>query len=224
MVQGLGSRCWNTLTAHHQSTSSAYTGVKQGNLGRRWSNWLRIPVARPGADAEGRCSSTWCCSLPGLLSSSSWKRGLEFPLKICPSATLSCEKAGLKLNFQRTKVTASGPITSWQIDGAKIETVTDSIFLGSKITADGDCSHEIKRRLFLGRKAMTNLDSILKSRDIALHTKVHIVKAMVFPVVVHGYTCPLMLGGQSTEQSKCEFRMGAHFCPCLTPFAPETFS
>ena len=104
----------------------------------------------------------------------------------------------------------------------KIETLTDSIFLGSKITADGDCSHEIKR--LLGRKAMTNLDSILKGRDITLHAKVHIVKAMVFPVVMHGCTCPLMLGAQSTEQSQCEFRMGGHFCPCLTPFAPETFS
>ena len=93
------------------------------------------------------------------------------------------EKVGLKLNIQKTKITASGPITSWQIDG---ETVADFIFLGSKITLDGDCSHEIKRRLLLGRKVMTNLDSILKSRDIALPTKVHLVKAMVFPVVMYG--------------------------------------
>ena len=93
------------------------------------------------------------------------------------------EKVGLKLNIQKTKIMASGPITSWQIDG---ETVTDFIFLGSKITADGDCSHEIKRRLLLGRKLMTNLDSILKSRDINLPTKVHLVKAMVFPVVMYG--------------------------------------
>ena len=92
-------------------------------------------------------------------------------------------KAGLKLNIQKTKMMASGPITSWQIDGETMETVTDFIFLGSKITADGDCSHEIKRRLLLGRKAMTNLDSILKSRDITFPSKVHIVKAMVFPVV-----------------------------------------
>ena len=94
------------------------------------------------------------------------------------------EKVGLKLNSQKTK--ASGPITSWQIDGETIETVTDFIFLGSKITADGDCSHEIKRCLLLGRKAMTNLDSILKSRDITLPTKVHLIKAMVFPVVMYG--------------------------------------
>ena len=93
------------------------------------------------------------------------------------------EKAGLKLNIQKTKIMASSPVTSWQTDG---ETVADFIFLGSKITADGDCSHEIKRRLLLGRKAMTNLDSILKSRDITLPTKVHLVKAMVFPVVMYG--------------------------------------
>ena len=90
------------------------------------------------------------------------------------------EKAGLKLNIQRAKIMASGPITSWQIDWEKVEMVTDFIFGGSKITADGDCSHEIKRRLLLGRKAMTNLDSILKSRDITLPTKVRLVKAMVF--------------------------------------------
>ena len=96
------------------------------------------------------------------------------------------EKVGLKLNIQKTKIMASGPITSWQIDGETMETVTDSIFLGCKITADGYCSHEIKRHLLLGRKAMTNLDSILKSKDITLLTKVHIVKAMVFPVVKYG--------------------------------------
>ena len=96
------------------------------------------------------------------------------------------EKVGLKLNIQKTKIMASGPITSWEIDGETIETVTDFIFLGSKITADGECSHEIKRCLLLGRKVMTNLDSILKSRDITLPTKIHIVKAMVFPVVMYG--------------------------------------
>ena len=94
------------------------------------------------------------------------------------------EKVGLKLNIQKTKIMASGPITSWQIDG---ETVSDFIFLGSKITADGDCSHEIKRHLLLGRKDMTNLDSIFKTRDITLPTKVRVVKAMVFPVVMYGY-------------------------------------
>ena len=96
------------------------------------------------------------------------------------------EKAGLKLNVQKTKIMPSGPITSWQIDGETVETVTDFISGGSKITADGDCSHEIKRCLLLGRNAMTNLDSILKSKDITLLTKVQIVKAMVFPVVTYG--------------------------------------
>ena len=96
------------------------------------------------------------------------------------------EKAGLKFNIQRTKLMASGSITSWQINGEKVGTVTDFIFLSSKITADGDCSHEIKRCLLLERKAMTNLDSILKSRDITLPTKDHIVKAMIFPVVMYG--------------------------------------
>ena len=96
------------------------------------------------------------------------------------------EKAGLKLNIQKTKIMAFCPITSWQIDGKTMETVTDFLFLGSKITADGNCSHEIKRCLLLGRKAMTNLDSILKSRDITLPTKVCLVKAMVFPVVMYG--------------------------------------
>ena len=92
----------------------------------------------------------------------------------------------LLFTIQKTKIMASGPVTSWQIDRETVETVTDFIFLGSKITADGDCSHEIKRRLLLGRKVMTNLDSILKSRDITLSTKVHLVKAMVFPVVMYG--------------------------------------
>ena len=95
-------------------------------------------------------------------------------------------KVGLKLSTQKTKIMASGPITSWQIDGEIVETVADLIFLGSKITADGDCSHEIKRCLILGRKAMTNIESILKTRDVTLPTKVHLVKAMVFPVVMYG--------------------------------------
>ena len=97
------------------------------------------------------------------------------------------EKVGLKLNIQKAKIMASGPITSWEMDGETVETVSDFIFLGSKITADGDCSHEIKRHLLLGRKVMTNLDSILKSRDFTWSTKVHLVKAMVFPVVMHGF-------------------------------------
>ena len=99
------------------------------------------------------------------------------------------EKVGLKLNIQKTKIMASSPITSCQIDGETMETVRDFIFLGSKITADGDCSHEIKRHFLLGRKIMTNLDSILKSRDITLPTKVRLVKAMVFPIVMHGCVC-----------------------------------
>ena len=97
------------------------------------------------------------------------------------------EKVGLKLNIQKMKIVASGPITSWETDGETVETVSDFIFRGSKITADGDCSHEIKRRLLLGRKVMTNLGSIFKSRDITLPTQVHLVKAMVFPVVMYGF-------------------------------------
>ena len=96
------------------------------------------------------------------------------------------ENVGLKLNIQKTKILASGPITSWEIDGETVKTVSDFVFWDSKITADGDCSHEIKRRFFLGRKVMTNLDSIFKSRDITLATTVHLVKAMVFPVVMYG--------------------------------------
>ena len=96
------------------------------------------------------------------------------------------EKVGLKLNIQKTKIMASGPITSWEIDGERVETVADFIFLSSKITADGDCSHEIKICLLLGRKVITNLDSILKSRDITLSTKIHLVKAMIFPVIMYG--------------------------------------
>ena len=96
------------------------------------------------------------------------------------------QKVGLKLNVQKTKIMASGPITSWEIDGKTVETVSDFIFLGFQITADGECSHEIKRRLLLGRKVMTNIDSILKSRDITLPTKVRLVKAMVFPIVMYG--------------------------------------
>ena len=106
------------------------------------------------------------------------------------------EKAGLKLNIPKTKIMASGPITSWQIDGEPMETVTDFIFLGSKITADGDCSHEIKRCLLLGRKAMNSLDGALKSRDTTLLTKVHLVKAMAFPVVMFGRESWIM----STEE------------------------
>ena len=106
--------------------------------------------------------------------------------KLLMKVKVESEKVGLKLNIQKTKIIASGPITSWQIDGQTVETVADFISGGSKITADGDCSHEIKRRLLLGRKVMTNLDSILKSRDITLLTKVHLIKAMVFPAIMYG--------------------------------------
>ena len=107
------------------------------------------------------------------------------------------EKVGLKLNIQKTKIMASAPTTSWEIDGETVETVTDFILLGSKITADGDCSHEINRRLLLGRKIMTNLENILKSSDITLPTKVHLVKAMVFPVVMYGCECWII------QQAEC---------------------
>ena len=113
--------------------------------------------------------------------------GSEEELKsLLMKVKVETERVGLKLNIQKTKIMASGPITSWEIDGEPVETVTDLIFLGSKITGDGDCSHEIKRRLPLGRKVMTNLYSILKSRDVLLPTKVHLVKAMVFLVVMYG--------------------------------------
>ena len=108
------------------------------------------------------------------------------------------ERAGLRLNIQKTKMMTSGPIASWQIDGETMETVTDFLFLGSKITADSDCSHEIKRCLFLGRKAMTNTDSILKSRDITLPTKIHLLKAIVFPVVMYGYE------SWTTKKAECQ--------------------
>ena len=110
----------------------------------------------------------------------------EEPKSLLMKVKEESEKVGLKLNIQKTTIMASGPITSWEIDGETMETVSDFSFLGSKITVDGDCSHEIKRRLLLGRKVMTNLDSILKSRDITLPTNVHLVKAMVFPVIMYG--------------------------------------
>ena len=110
----------------------------------------------------------------------------EEPKSLLMKVKEESEKVGLKLNIQKTKIMTSGPITSWQIDGERVETVRDLIFLSSKITADGDCSHEIKRCLLLGRKAMTNLGNILKSRDITLPTKVHLVKVIVFPVVKYG--------------------------------------
>ena len=123
------------------------------------------------------------------------------------------EKVGLKLNIQKTKIMASGSITSWEIDGETVETVSDFTFVGSKITADGDCSHEIKRRLLLGRKVMTNLDSILKSRDITLPTKVRLVKAMVFPVVMCG--CESWTVKKAEERASVQFSSVAQLCPTL---------
>ena len=116
-----------------------------------------------------------------------WQKSKEELKSLLRKVKEESEKAGLKLNIHKTKIMASGPITSWQIDGETMETVTDFIFLGSKITADGDYSHEIKRHLLLRRKAMTKLDSVLKSRDITLPTKIHTVKPMIFPVVMNGW-------------------------------------
>ena len=114
-----------------------------------------------------------------------WQNGVEELKSFLVKVKVESEKFGLKFNIQKTKIMASSPITSWEIGGKTVETVSGFILGGSKITADGDCSHEVKRRLLLGRKVMTNLDSIFKSRDITLPTKVHLVKAMVFPVVIH---------------------------------------
>ena len=113
-------------------------------------------------------------------------KSLLVKVKVKMNVKEESEKAGLKLNIQKTKIMASGPITSWEVDGETVEVVSDFVFLGSKITADGDCSHEIKRHMLLGRKVITILDSMLKSRDITLATKVHLVKAMLFPVVMYG--------------------------------------
>ena len=129
------------------------------------------------------------------------------------------EKVGLKLNIQKTKITASGSITSWEIDGETVETVSDFIFLGSKITADGDCSHEIKRRLLLGRKVMTNLDSILKSRDLTLPTKVRLVQALVFPVVMYG--CENWTIKKAEHQRTDTFKLWCWRRPLRVPWTPR---
>ena len=142
----------------------------------------RLDEAQAGIKIAGRNINNLRCADDTTLMAESEEELKNFLMKVKEES----EKGGLKVNIQKTKVMASGPITSWQIDGEIVEIVTAFIFLGSKITADGDCSHEIKRRLLLGRKAMTNLDSVLKSRDITLPTKVHLVKAMVFPVVMYG--------------------------------------
>ena len=129
------------------------------------------------------------------------------------------EKVGLKFNIQKTKITVSGPITSWEIDGQTVETVVDFILGGSKITSDGDCSHEIKRHLLLGRKVMTNLDSILKSRDITLPTKVHLVKAMVFPVVMYG--CESWTVNKAERQSIDAFELWCFRRLLRVPWTPR---
>ena len=140
-----------------------------------------LDEAQAGIKIAGRNINNLRCADDTTIMAES-KEELKSLLKVKKES----ERTGLKLNIQKTKIMASGPITSWQIDGETVETERDFIVGGSKITADGDCSHEIKRRLLLGRKAMTNLDSILKSRDITLPTKVHLVKPMVFPVVMYG--------------------------------------
>ena len=141
----------------------------------------RLDEAQAGIKIDGRNINNPYAD-DTILMAESEKELKSFLMKVKEES----EKVGLKLNIQETKIMASGPITSWQIDGETMETVRDFIFLGSKISADGDCSHEIKRHLLLRRKAVTNLDSILKSRDITLPTKVHLVKTMVFPVVMYG--------------------------------------
>ena len=141
----------------------------------------RLDEAQAGIKIAGRNINNLRCADDTTLMAESEEKLKSLLMKVKES-----EKVGLKLNIQKTKIMASGPITSWQIDGETMEIVTDFILGGPKITADGDCSHEIKRCLLLGRKALTNLDDILKSRDITLPTKVCLVKAMVFPVVIYG--------------------------------------
>ena len=141
-----------------------------------------LDEAQPGIKTTGRNINNFRYADDTSLMAESEEELKSFWMKVKEKS----EKIGLKLNIEKTKIMASGPITSWEIDGERVETVSDFIFGGSKITADGDCSHEIKRCLLLGRKAMTNLDSILKSRPITLPTKVHLVKAMVFAVVMYG--------------------------------------
>ena len=141
-----------------------------------------LEEAQAGIKIAGRNINNLRCADDTTLMAESEKELKSLLMKMKEES----EKVGLKLNVQKTKIMASGPITSWEIDGETVETVSNFIFLCSKITADGDCSHEIKRHLLLGRKAMTNLDTILKSKDTTLPTKVHLVKAMVFPVVMYG--------------------------------------
>ena len=161
-------------------------------LQTRILEWITMPSTRETSCPGIKCTSLVSPALTSMFftSSATWE-ALEC-IMLCETESLlmkvkeESKKVGLKLNIQKMKIMASGPITSWEIDGETVETLSDFIFGGSKITADGDCNHEIKRRLLLGRKVMTNLDSIFKSRDITLPTKVCLVKAMVFPVVMYG--------------------------------------
>ena len=143
---------------------------------------MRLNEAKAGIKIPGRNINNLRYSDDTTLMAENEEEQKSFLMKVKEES----EKGGLKLNIQKTKIMVSGPVTSWLIDGITMETVTDFIFLGSKITPDGDCTHEIKRHLFLGRKGMTNVDSTLESRDITLLTKVRLVKAMVFPVVMYG--------------------------------------
>ena len=143
----------------------------------------RLDEAQSGTKITGRNMSNFRYAEDTTLMAENEEKLKSLLMKVKEES----EKVGLKLNIQKTNIMASGPITSWEIDGETVETVADFIFLGSKITADGDCSYEIKRCFILGRKAMTNLDSILKIRDITLSTKICLVKAMIFPVVMYGY-------------------------------------
>ena len=161
--------CWRTQEGQGEGGSEFYTG--DGQLEEAQAG---IKIARRNSNNLIYAGDTT------LMAESEELKSLLMKVKE------ESEKVDLKLNIQKTKITAYGPITSWEIDREIVETVSDFIFLGSKITTDGDCSHDIKRRLLLGRKVMTNLDSIFKSRDITLPTKVHLVKAMVFPVVMYG--------------------------------------
>ena len=144
-----------------------------------------LEEAQAGIKITGRNNNNFRCADDSTLMAESEEELKLLLMKVKEES----EKVGLKLNIQKTKIMASGPITSWEIDGETVETVADFILGGSKITVDGDCSHEIKRHLLLGRKFMTNLNSIFKSRDITLPTKVHVIKAMVFPVVMYGCEC-----------------------------------
>ena len=189
MILILISERWQIKLVHvrlfeHHSTGKAFCGHHY-----YYDHWLQVSMSRHGTKSGTWLSTIIHCggNINNLRHADTILRAKseQKPKSLLVKMKEESEKAGLKLNIQKMKITASGPITSWQIDGKTMETLTDFIFLGSKITADGNCSHEIKRWLLLGRKAMTNLDSILKKRDITLPTKIYLVKAMVFPVVMY---------------------------------------